>query len=176
MGRHHSPCGSAASPDPGYPYAGGFIGAWGYDTTVGQLKAPTTYKDIMGYCSPNWVSDYVYKKILDFRGATGGFLTVGAEDAPLPKEQAVAKECLIVRGILHENGEVEFLPSFRTWALPSAAAKAGEYTLECVDQKSLAVYTTPLELMELGCWPKGPSATSSWRSPSMRPPWTPSPG
>src|SRR5512133_3007157 len=155
MGRHHSPCGSPASPDPGYPYAGGVIGAWGYDTTAGQLKSPTGYKDIMGYCTPHWVSDYVYRKILDFRGATGGFLTVGAEDAPLPKEQAVARECLIVRGILHENGEVEFLPSFRTRALPSAAAKTGDYTLECVDQKSLPVFTTPLELMELGCGPKG---------------------
>ena len=159
MGRQHSPCGSAANPDPNYPYAGGLIGVWGYDTTAGLLKAPTTYKDIMGYCSPNWVSDYVYKKILDFRGATGGFLTVGAEGATLPKEpakaQAAVQECLIVRGIVHENGEVEILPSFRTRALPSAAAKAGEYALECVDQKNLAVFTAPIELMELGCWPKG---------------------
>ena len=155
MGRQHSPCGSAASPDPGYPYAGGLIGVWGYDTTLGQLKAPTAYKDIMGYCSPNWVSDYVYKKILDFRGATGGFLALGAEDAPLPKEQAAAQECLIVRGIVHENDEVEILPSFRTRALPSVAAKAGEYALECVDQKNLAVFTAPIELMEVGCLPKG---------------------
>lgn len=155
MGRQHSPCGSAASPDPGYPYAGGLIGVWGYDTTTGQLKSPATYKDIMGYCTPDWVSDYVYKKILDFRGATGGFLTVGAEDAPLPKEQAAAQECLIVRGIVHEHDEVEILPSFRTRALPSVAAKGGEYTLECVDQKSLAVFCAPIELMEVGCLPKG---------------------
>ncbi|WP_257311046.1 IPT/TIG domain-containing protein [Geothrix fuzhouensis] len=159
MGRQHSPCGSAANPDPNYPYAGGLIGVWGYDTTAGLLKAPTTYKDIMGYCSPDWVSDYVYKKILDFRGATGGFLTVGTGEAPLPKaqarEQAAAQECLIVRGIVHDNGEVEILPSFRTRALPSTAAKTGEYALECVDQKNVAVFTAPIELMELGCWPKG---------------------
>jgi len=157
MGRPHSPCGTAASPDPNYPYPGGLIGVWGYDTTTGQLKSPATYKDIMGYCTPDWVSDYVYKKILDFRGATGGFLKVGAgaEDAPLPKEQAAARECLIVRGIVHEDGKVELLPSFRTRALPSATPSAGDYTLECVDQKGLPVYTTPLELMDLGCWPKG---------------------
>ncbi|WP_257306736.1 M66 family metalloprotease [Geothrix campi] len=154
MGRPHSPCGGAADPDPNYPYAGGLIGVWGYDTTASQLKSPSAYNDIMGYCSPNWVSDYVYRKILDFRGATGGFLAVGAEDAPLPKEQAAARECLIVRGIVHENGEVEFLPSFRTRALPSAASEAGDYSLECLDQKGLPVFTTPLELMDLGCWPK----------------------
>jgi hypothetical protein len=155
MGRQHSPCGVTTDLDPGYPYSGGLIGVWGYDTTTGQLKSPATYKDIMGYCTPDWVSDYVYKKILDFRGATGGFLKVGAEDAPLPKEQAAARECLIVRGIVHENGKVELLPSFRTRALPSTTPSAGDYTLECVDQKGLPVFTTPLELMDLGCWPKG---------------------
>jgi hypothetical protein len=154
MGRPHSPCGTAADPDPAYPYADGGIGVWGYDTTTGQLKSPFSYKDIMGYCSPDWVSDYVYKKILDFRGATGGFLSVGAEDAPLPKTQASAQECLLVRGIVHEDGRVEFLPSFRTRALPSAPAATGEYTLECLDQKGLPVFTTPIELMELGCGPK----------------------
>ncbi|GLH67231.1 IPT/TIG domain-containing protein [Geothrix edaphica] len=154
MGRSHSPCGAAADPDPAYPYADGGIGAWGYDTTTGQLKSPSIYKDIMGYCSPDWVSDYVYKKILDFRGATGGFLSVGAEDAPLPKAQASAQECLLVRGIVHEDGRVEFLPSFRTRALPSAPAATGEYILECLDQKGLPVFTTPIELMELGCGPR----------------------
>lgn len=155
MGRQHSPCGSAASPDPNYPYASGLIGVWGYDTTAGQLKSPSTYKDIMGYCTPNWVSDYVYKKILDFRGGTGGFLKVGDEDAPLLKEQAAVRECLIVRGIVHGDGKAELLPSFRTQAAPSAAPSAGDYSLECLDQKGLTVFTTPVDLMDLGCWPKG---------------------
>lgn len=155
MGRQHSPCGGAASPDPSYPYAGALIGVWGYDSVLNLLKPPTTYKDIMAYCTPNWVSDYVYKKILDFRGGTGGFLKVGAEDAPLPKAQAAARECLIVRGIVHDDGKVEVLPSFRTRALPSAIPAEGDYSLECLDQQGLPVFTTPLELVDLGCWPKG---------------------
>jgi hypothetical protein len=155
MGRQHSPCGGAASPDPNYPYAGGLIGVWGYDNLLNQLYSPLTYKDIMGYCTPVWVSDYVYKSILSFRGGTGGFLTVGAEDTPLPKAQAVAQECLLVRGIVHADGKVEFLPSFRTKALPSAVPPEGEFTLQCLDDQGLPVYSAPLELMELGCSPKG---------------------
>ncbi|MBI1754448.1 MAG: hypothetical protein HY014_02285 [Acidobacteria bacterium] len=155
MGRQHSPCtggsDAPANPDPNYPYAGGGIGVWGYDTVLNALHSPSVDKDIMGYCTPNWVSDYVYKKILDFRGATGGFLNAAAEDAPLPKAQAEPKECLIVRGIVHGDGRVEFLPAFRTRALPSSVPETGAYTLQCLDQKGKPVFSGALELVELGC-------------------------
>ncbi|MDP1831209.1 MAG: IPT/TIG domain-containing protein [Geothrix sp.] len=155
MGRAHSPCGGAGSPDPAYPYTDGGIGVWGYDSTVNLLKSPLTYKDIMGYCTPNWVSDYVYQKILDFRAPPSGFITVGAEAAPLPKSPATPRECLIVRGIVHGDGTVDLLPSFRTKALPSDLPTQGEYALECLDQKGTSLFSTSVELMELGCWPKG---------------------
>lgn len=155
MGRRHSPCGGAGSPDPAYPYANAFIGVWGYDSVLNTLHSPTVDHDIMAYCTPNWVSDYVYKKLLDFRGGTGGFLTVGAEDTPLTKAQSTPRECLIVRGIVHDDGKVELLPSFRTKALASELPTSGEYTLECLDQNGVPLFSTALELMELGCWPKG---------------------
>ncbi|HCZ33995.1 MAG TPA: hypothetical protein DHV93_11405 [Holophagaceae bacterium] len=155
MGRHHSPCGGVEGADPAYPYAGGVIGAWGYDTTTGLLKSPTTYKDIMGYCSPLWVSDYVYKGILDFRNATNSFLKGSPEDAPMAMGSATSQECLIVRGLVYEDGRVEFLPSFRTTARPSSATTGGEYTLEGLDPKGGTLFHTALDLAELGCWPKG---------------------
>ncbi len=155
MGRLHTPCGGAARPDPSYPYTGGLIGKWGYDSVNNLLMSPMSTHDIMGYCENNWVSDYVYKKIMDFRGATGGFLHAGAEDDPLPADQSVMRECLIVRGLVHSDGTVEFLPSFRTQALPSAPVKKGEYLLDCLDAKGTSVFTSPLELVEFGCWPKG---------------------
>jgi hypothetical protein len=151
MGRQHSPCGSVEGADPGYPYSGGLIGVWGYDSALNVLKAPTTYKDIMGYCSPNWVSDYVYRKILDFRGGTGGFLKVGEEDVPSLKDQAGTRDCLLVRGLVHANGEVEFLPAFRTRALPTALNPEGEFLLEGLDAQGLPLFSTALELMEVGC-------------------------
>jgi hypothetical protein len=155
MGRNHSPCGGAGNPDPAYPYADGLIGMWGYDSVLNQLYSPVTTRDIMGYCKPNWVSDYVYQKILAFRGGTGGFLTVPAEDAPLPKSQTVARECLIVRGIVREGGRVDLLPAFRTQALPSDIPSTAEYTLDCLDEQGRSLLKANLDLMELGSWPKG---------------------
>lgn len=66
FGRYHSPCGGAASTDPAYPYANGRIGVSGYDITTSQFKL-STMADVMGYCSPDWVSDYTYKNIMTFR-------------------------------------------------------------------------------------------------------------
>ncbi|MDE3033690.1 MAG: hypothetical protein KGI56_08515, partial [Acidobacteriota bacterium] len=155
MGRQHSPCGGAANPDPAYPYDGALIGVWGYDSALGQLKSPSTYKDIMAYCTPDWVSDYVYKKILAFRAGSGGFLAGGAEDLPRAGSTPRPQECLIVRGIVDPDGTVRLLPAFRTQAVPSAIPASGSYVLECVDGQGQSVFTTPLELMDLGCWPKG---------------------
>lgn len=155
MGRPHSPCGSVASSDPAYPYAGGYIGVWGYDNVYNTLHSPFTDKDIMGYCTPNWVSDYVYKQILEFRNGTGGFLTGGAEDAPAPKSQAPARECLLVRGILHGDGGVELLPAFRTVTRPSDQAGPADYALQGVDPKGATLFTHALEWVEVGCSPQG---------------------
>lgn len=153
MGRPHSPCGGPANPDPNYPYAGALIGQWGYDSVTNVMVDPTTTKDIMAYCRPNWVSDYVYKKILDFRTGTGGFLQVGAEDAALPKDRAQATECLLVRGIVRKDGEVVFLPGFRTRALPTAAPAEGKHHLRGVDAEGRKVFEEPIELLSLGCGP-----------------------
>lgn len=60
-GRNHAPCGGAGGPDENFPYSGGGIGKWGFDIGAAQLKDPAQYKDLMGYCGPNWVSDYNYK-------------------------------------------------------------------------------------------------------------------
>jgi hypothetical protein len=60
MGRRHSPCGNPADIDPSYPYAGASIGQFGYDIGHNALRNPATYRDLMSYCSPEWVSDYTY--------------------------------------------------------------------------------------------------------------------
>jgi hypothetical protein len=71
-GRPHSPCGGAAGPDPNFPYPGGGIGTWGFVLGSNQLLDPGQYKDMMGYCGPNWISDYVYESILSFKESMQG--------------------------------------------------------------------------------------------------------
>ena len=63
-GRPHSPCGPLGNPpadvDPGYPYADGTIGRWGWDGAEGELVPPET-TDFMGYCDDQWTSDYTWR-------------------------------------------------------------------------------------------------------------------
>lgn len=59
-GRVHSPCGGVAQPDPAYPHEGGAVGVWGYDNRNRNLIAPSSAFDIMGYCQPEWISDFTY--------------------------------------------------------------------------------------------------------------------
>ena len=66
-GLPHAPCvpngGSIADADPLYPYAGGKIGSWGWDSRTSKLMAPSAFADIMSYCDPSWISDYNYEKL-----------------------------------------------------------------------------------------------------------------
>jgi hypothetical protein len=64
-GRPHAPCGGAAGPDPDFPYSDGGIGTWAYAPTSQKVIDPSTTKDFMSYCHPQWISDYNYKKLLE---------------------------------------------------------------------------------------------------------------
>lgn len=67
--RTHAPCGPFGQLpdqiDPGFPYKTGKIGVWGYDVIDRILKDPNKQTDMMGYCSPTWVSDYTYAKLFE---------------------------------------------------------------------------------------------------------------
>ncbi len=54
--------------DPGYPYLNGSIGSWGWDVRSGALVSPKA-GDIMGQCSVQWVSDYMWTGALQYRAA-----------------------------------------------------------------------------------------------------------
>jgi hypothetical protein len=64
-GRNHAPCGGTSGVDSAFPYSGGGIGVNGYDILQKTFISATTGKDIMGYCSPEWVSDYTFSAFFD---------------------------------------------------------------------------------------------------------------
>jgi hypothetical protein len=69
-GLEHSPGCGAAQPDPSFPYVTNgkaTIGWVGWDKQQSTIKFfdPAKYYDIMAYCTPTWVSDYVYKELAD---------------------------------------------------------------------------------------------------------------
>jgi hypothetical protein len=122
FGREHAPCGGVAGADPSYPYAGGSVGAYGLDVRTGELKTTSMY-DLMGYCSPSWISDYTYRAVLDFRGAgTGayGALALGA----------AAERSLLVWGRITNAGELVLEPAFEIATRPVLPQQGGPFTLE----------------------------------------------
>jgi hypothetical protein len=61
-GRGHAPCvesGTIRGVDANFPDRTGATGAWGWDSRSDTLMPPT-HKDVMGYCSPDWISPYTY--------------------------------------------------------------------------------------------------------------------
>jgi hypothetical protein len=66
-GQRHVDCGNPDRVDPDYPYANGSIGVWGYDTGSSTLYSPFEYKDLMSYCNPKWISDYMYRQVMQHR-------------------------------------------------------------------------------------------------------------
>jgi hypothetical protein len=124
FGRQHSPCGGASGPDPNYPYPGAVIGVTGWDAfaSSNNIKGANTYVDVMSYCSPVWVSDYVYENVLAFRASSN----IGGT-----QPGTGAGEGLLVWGRI-ENGQVTLEPAFRVPANASLP-EPGPYTWEAHD-------------------------------------------
>ncbi len=118
-GRMHAPCNNAPNPDTKYPYAGGVIGVYGFDVAAQSLK-PRTTGDIMGYCTDEWISDYTYAAVLNYRA--------GQPDVSPAFSQAM-QPCLLVWGRI-ENRQPVLEPSFQVITRPSLPERRGPYTLE----------------------------------------------
>lgn len=63
-GRYHAPCDTSGS-DADYPYRGGVIGVWGYDPRSRVFHDPDDVTDFMGYCEPQWISDYTWSAMFE---------------------------------------------------------------------------------------------------------------
>jgi hypothetical protein len=118
-GRQHAPCGGAGNPDANYPYSGGAIGVVGYDLVNAELK-PANWHDLMGYCADEWISDYTYTGVMNFRSSEAS-IAGGPAQAVQP--------ALLVWGRI-ENGRAVLEPAFRITARPSLPRRPGPYRLE----------------------------------------------
>jgi len=117
--RQHAPCGSAGKPDPNYPYPNGTIGVYGFDVGAQSIKPPT-YADLMGYCNNEWISDYTYTGVMNFRGTHADVASAFAQ---------AMQPCLLVWGRI-VDGRPVLEPAFQVVTRPSLPAAPGPYTLE----------------------------------------------
>ncbi|MET0792092.1 MAG: M66 family metalloprotease [Polyangiaceae bacterium] len=65
LGRDHAPCDVSKQDSGPFPYPGGKIGVWGFDAPHHALLDPALYGDVMGYCSPDWISDFTYSALFE---------------------------------------------------------------------------------------------------------------
>lgn len=142
--RNHAPCGGAGNQDEAYPYTGGIIGVFGYDIAAGALK-PTTSHDLMGYCANEWISDYTYRGVMEYRRAES--VTASAlGDAIQPS--------LVVWGRI-ENGWPVLEPAFQTTTRPSLPEADGPYTLEARSDDGSRVFSFSFSPVEVADDPNG---------------------
>jgi hypothetical protein len=128
-GRQHAPCGEPSGPDPDYPYGGGAIGVYGFDVAAQSLKPPN-YTDIMGYCANEWISDYTYKGVLEWRAARAD-VAAGIGEAVQP--------CLLVWGRIVDGAPV-LEPSFQVVTRPRLPAQRGPYSVEATAADGSALF------------------------------------
>ena len=138
LGQYHAPCGGPSGVDANYPYKDGSIGSWGIDPRTNTLVDPTKYKDVMGYCGTNWVSDYMYRRVQLF-----------LEQFTLKSSLNTAPSDLLLVSGRVTNGQISLEPMQRISGV-AVAPKTGLYNLSLetasgVQQVSFDVRTTTHE-------------------------------
>lgn len=124
FGRQHAPCGGAPNADVAFPVAGGRTGAGGHDTYSYQQGLTTSAAaidaglgDVMGYCTPIWISNYSYDAMLQFRG----------NQIVALRERPARQRAVVVHGIADNAGNSELHRATLLSAVPDIAADAGDW-------------------------------------------------
>ena len=136
---YHSPCGGAFGPDRNYPYGDGSIGSWGYDPRDGMLVPPDT-ADLMGYCHPQWISEYGFTRAIQYRGT---------EPPAFAAAYSTGKGLLIWGGV-DESGDLVLQPSFAVDAAPSLPVNSGPYRLTGEATDGSTLFSLDFGMAELG--------------------------
>ncbi|MBN1811586.1 MAG: hypothetical protein JXA14_07105 [Anaerolineae bacterium] len=137
--REHAPGCDAANPDPYYPYISdgkGTIGNsahpnYGFNIDSLSIYPYTSYYDTMGYCSPEWVSDYTYEALLAYAQAD-------APDMPQPEH------AFLVSGSIDSAGKVTFRPAY-VLETPTDLPDRGDLTLELLDARGHVIAAYPFQ-------------------------------
>lgn len=121
LGRYHAPCGNPPGADPGYPYADGRIGQYGWDTRTGRVLSPGEH-DVMSYCEA-WVSDYTYLGLMYNQIASGRPEAGAAEAAPV----------VLFQADVTPGREAQIMPLYTLESGRSRPASAPDYTVAFLD-------------------------------------------
>ncbi len=161
-GLAHSPGCGASSADANFPYVvsgKAYIGWVGWDNrTPGTFLNPATVTDIMAYCTPQWVSDYVYSKWTD------RVATLNGQPFLLGVAESSAWRVLNVFGNMAQWGIPVIDPE------PASGDPEGATVLDAQDQiiQEITVYRTNISIdgptEQAGASYMIPEPASNWAS------------
>lgn len=137
----HAPCGGPSGVDPDFPYRDGTIGRYGYDRDQERVLPPETY-DLMSYCSPVWISDYNYQRVIEYRDTSQ--FDAAFEDAATGRTRAPTTDVLVIQGGVY-GGSLRLGPALATTAPVRLPQVGGRYTLEGLDRAGLVLFSLSLE-------------------------------
>jgi hypothetical protein len=130
MGLFHAPGCGAVGPDPAYPYAGAAVGVYGYNVLNNRLSSLTNF-DLMGYCSPFWISDYSYARMIELSagpppaGLTAAHpVSIAARIVP----PAAPQSSYVIAGVFR-NGRATIDPVLMVDTRPALPTAGGSYQL-----------------------------------------------
>jgi hypothetical protein len=62
-GQGHVPACGADGDGNGFPYMNGALGVNGWSLSENALKSAAMFKELMGYCRPRWISDWMWGRL-----------------------------------------------------------------------------------------------------------------
>ncbi|MEX2581969.1 MAG: Ig-like domain-containing protein, partial [Gemmatimonadota bacterium] len=136
LGRWHAPCGNPAGVDSGYPYVGATLGSPGYDISGRALRAASSYRDFMSYCSPEWTSDYTFSALLQWRRND----PLGVPAAASRGDSSERADGLLVWGTVGAGG-VTLNPSFAMTSVPRLPESAGPNQLRALADDGREIFS-----------------------------------
>ena len=135
-GRNHAPCGGPAGVDQNFPYPNARIGVFGFDV-VSRTVMDSERRDVMSYCGPEWVSDYTYEGVLNFRGSSAASVSSQVQSS------------LMLWGRM-DAGKLVLEPAFLADTRPSLPARSGSYRVEGFDASGATVFSLSFEPERVG--------------------------
>lgn len=140
LGRSHAPCGNPSGVDPNYPYANASISQFGLDIVTYRVWSPTApdnAKDMMSYCSPQWISDYTYTALFN---VLRNNVQVMSASAPQPG--------VLVRFDLPDSATPIVQPSYALSNVTMDETSSSDYAVQIVDVAGNVVLSQPVVVLE----------------------------
>ncbi len=138
----HAPCGNPWGLDPDFPYPDGSIGRHSWDPRTGEFVEAST-PDLMSYCGPGWISDFNFRKALEYR-----FSTEAQASAVLAASAESRGERLLLRGGVSPDGELRLDPAFLLDGPTKLPEATGRYRIEGLAANGASLFAFQFDMVE----------------------------